>query len=203
MVLEGFPVEAAGNADDRSRGAIRSLEVVANVVKRDGFERGGVALAGAAPGVGVMAAPQFQHHLLGRFVLDGAQLLIHHLPAGLQLIRRQMGPPEHVGKYRQRFVEIPRQGGRAEARMRFPHRFAAFYAQAIQVVDELAAVSRAGSAERHFAGETAQPAPVGRLVDAAGRDEDRECRRLQPVHRFGHEDQAVAKNVGLDHLLSG
>lgn len=114
-----------------------------------------------------------------------------------------MGPPQHVGEDPQRFVEIARQGGRAEPRVRFPHRFAPLNTQAIQVVDELAAVSRAGSAERHFAGETAQTAPVGRLVNAARRHKDRERRRLQPVHRFGHEDQAVVKNVGLDHLLSG
>ena len=73
-----------------------------------------------------------------------------------------------------------------------------FDAQVIQVENELPAVARSRPAERHLAGQRSQSQPVGRLVDATGRHEERKRGRLQPMHRLGQEHQAVGKNMRED-----
>ena len=145
-----------------------------------------------------MPLAQLDHHLLRRLVLDRRKFLQHGQPTRLQLVFLQMRAAQHVGINRQRLRQVLGQRGAAVSGVGAGNRLAPLDAEIVQIEDELVVVAIAGAAQRHLAGETAQPAAIGRIVDAAGRQQKREGGRLQPVHRFGDQHQSVRICVGED-----
>ena len=104
-----------------------------------------------------MPAAQLEHHLLARLVFDRAQFLQHDQPAGFELVGGKMRAAQQVGEDRERRRQVLGQRGAAEAGVAVGNRFAALDAQVVQVVNELPAVARARAAQRHLAGERAEP----------------------------------------------
>ena len=145
-----------------------------------------------------MPPPQLDHHLLRRFVLHRPQFLQHCQAARLQLVLGQMGPPQQVGVDGQRLRQVFGHGGAAVAGVGAGDALGPLDAEIVQVENELPAVALARPAQRHLAGETAQAAAVGGIVDAAGRHQEGEGRRLQRGGRLGHQHQAVRIRMGED-----
>ena len=54
-----------------------------------------------------------------------------------------------------------------------------------EILDKLAAVAWARPAQCHLAGEAAEAFPLGWILRAASRNQEREGRRLKPRHRLG------------------
>ena len=203
FVLQPRPVDPARHAQNRAVGGIAAGVKIANLVGRDRPQRRQLALARAAPRIGILPAAKLEHHLLRRLVLDRSQFLQHHGPARFELVGRQMGPAQQVGKNLQCRPQILRQRGPAETGVVDRYRFAPFDAQVLQIGDELAAVAAAGPTQRHFAGKGRQAGPVGLFLHAAGRHQKTEGRRLERRHRLGHQHQTIFVNVGNDRLGHG
>ena len=62
--------------------------------------------------------------------------------------------------------------------------------------DKLPAVPLPRATFRHFARQSSQPGLLNRFIRAPRRRQQRECRRFQPVHFFGHESEAVCEAMG-------
>ena len=132
--LQPRPIDPAGHAQDRAVGAIVAGEKVADLVDRRSLRNAGMlALARPAPGLGIVAAAELDHHLLRRLVLDRPQLPGTPPPAGFQLIGRQVRPAEQVGVDRQRGRQIFGQRRPAEAGVGVGDRLAPLDAQVVQV----------------------------------------------------------------------
>ncbi len=152
-VFELFPIEMPGHSQDRAVGTIAALEKIADLCQADRFERSHLAVAGTAPGVGILVAAQLEHDLLSGLVLDGLQFLQHHEAHGFELVGRQMRPAQQIGENLEGRNQVLGERGAAEAGVAVGNALAPLDAQVFQVLHELAAIARAGAAQRHLASE--------------------------------------------------
>ncbi len=193
FVLQPRPIDPAGHAQYRAVRAIAALREIRGSPRRRSIRSAGnVALARAAPRIGIMPAAQFEHHFLSRLVFDRPQFLQHHQarPASIWSAgscgRRSRSAK--ISSAGQRFL---RQRGAAEAGVVDRDRLAPLDAQVFQIGDELAAVALPGAAQGHLAGKGGQAAGIGRVEHAAGRHQKIESRRFERHHRLGHQHQAI------------
>ncbi len=195
VILQALPVHVAGHAQNRAIRMIVLGKVVLNVCQLERLYRIDRAIARTAPGIGIVVAPQLEHHLLPRLILDAAQLLQHHESRRFELRCGKVGPPQHVGKDLQRRINVLRKRRARVAGVTVRNRFASFDAQILQVAHELAAIARTAAAQSQLASERAQASQRCGFVRAARRNQKRKCRRLQRTDRLGHQHQAVGIHV--------
>ena len=71
-------------------------------------------------------------------------------------------------------------------------------AQVVQGVGQFPAVALAGAAGAEVGQDRGEAEPLGRVVDAAGRDQEVERRRADVLHALGEQGQAVGERVLVD-----
>ena len=196
-------VDAAGHAENRAVGPIAAVEVAADVVDRGRLDRFLLALRRAAPRLADSAAGEARSSPSAP-----ARLPPLEAPGAWPAARPQIGRWAGVGGgARRRRSPGPwadcRPRGPAVAGVRAGDRLAPLDAQVVEIEDELPAVARAGAAQGHLAGETAEALAIRRIVGAAGRQQERKGRRLQRVDPLGHEHQTVRVSVGEDRFRHG
>ena len=195
VVAEFLPVEVTGHGHDRVVGAVALGVKLADVVDRDGAERFFVAVAGAAPGVGIAAAAELDHQLLARLIINGPQFLQAGAAAGFELVGGEQRPANQIGEELEGCGEIVAERGAAEGGLGRADRFAAFDAEVFQFADPGAAIARAGAAEHHFARERCEAGAGGGVVRAAARQQEGEGGRFERLGRLADEDHAVRESM--------
>src|SRR4051794_23833570 len=138
-----------------------------------------VPLARPTPRFRILVPPKFEHHLLGRFVLNGGQLLKNDRAGCRELIARKMRAAEQIGKNVESRQQIFRKRGAAKAGVAVGNRFAALDAQAFEIFDKGPAIAWSRTAQRQLTYERAQAQPVSRIERAAGRNQEGEGGRLE------------------------
>jgi hypothetical protein len=123
-----------------------------------------LAMAGAAPRIGITPPAQLNHELMAWLIIDCAKLLQASAAAGVELIGWQAGPANQIGEQAKCSRQVVTQCGAVERRLSHADRFAALDPKVFQIGYPRAAVARSCAAkaptESERKGQTVkQPAP--------------------------------------------